>query len=151
MLFPKEIKDDLLSVMSDLTKAIAISKAMSRCKGPWFSTCTICGKRYRSSEKSSHLESECLANRLGIVLKRHPSSEPSQRLPRKKRVSPKSQVRSALKELLSVRVTTGNDGVISATIPKSAAKTQKPTTLRRPFKKDDFLNNLGRAMEDSGL
>ena len=98
--------------MADLTKEIAAAKAKKKCRGPWLSTCDLCGGRYSTPKKLEHLENDCPAYRKGVVLKKKDISQSTKKSGKKN--TEKRQVREALREMQKVRVVRGSDGVFHA-------------------------------------
>jgi hypothetical protein len=52
--------------IGDITREIAIAKAMSRAHGPFMQTCTACGERYWPNEKEGHLASAQIGSRTSV-------------------------------------------------------------------------------------
>jgi hypothetical protein len=133
--------------MSNQSNDIASAKARSKCRGPWFSKCSLCGESYKTSQKAEHLENDCEAYRRGIVLKKALPPVPQIAPHTNKPVHIKRKLRKINKAMGKVQVITGKKEIISALMQKPAKKELRPTPPRTPFAKDGFLNNLGKALE----
>lgn len=133
--------------MSNQSNAIAAAKARSKCRGPWFSKCSLCGESFRTSQKAAHLENDCDAYRRGAVLKKALPSGPQRTSHKDQPQNIKLRVRKVNNTIRKVRVLTGKDLIISASLQKPKKKELRTTSPRTPFKKDGFLNNLGKALE----
>src|SRR6266496_6781988 len=60
--------------LGDITREIAISKALTRVHGPFMKTCTACGERYWPDKKEKHI-AHCLPAAEHVQAQRPPTNQ----------------------------------------------------------------------------